>query len=75
MCRKDEQRIYTAVCGAQRDNAEDTRKGNLHPADDYERKIIIAESNKSFDCNRMKQKVDVGPRGDRKKVSCPFVRS
>jgi len=25
---------------------------------DYERKIIIAESNKSFDCNRMKQKVD-----------------
>lgn len=59
MCRKDErENIQMTACGVQQDSAEDTRKGNLHPANDYERKIIIAESNKSFDCNRMKQKVD-----------------
>lgn len=54
----------------QRDNAEDTRKGNLHAANGYKRKIIIAESNKSFDCTRMKQKVDgrcAGRSGGKKK--------
>jgi len=60
----------------QRDNVEDMQKGNLHPANDYERKIIIVESNKSFDCNRTKQKVDGQSEGAiGKKVSCPFVRS